>query len=296
VRPTLAAALTQALWDAEGKRPEVRSAKAVGGGCIHETLRVELDDGRQVFVKSSSDAPADLFPAEAAGLRALAAPGKIRVPAVLAVGEASGARFLALENVASGSPGPAFSTDFGHRLAALHRATRHDRCGFDHDNYLGSTPQPNGWAEDWCEFWRERRLGHQVELARRRGLADRELVDLCRRLTDRLDDFLGDVPGEQPCLLHGDLWGGNYLVCEAGEPVLIDPAVYYGHREADLAMTRLFGGFDARFYAAYQEAWPLPPGSEQRLAIYELYHLLNHLNLFGASYRSGCISRLRRLV
>ncbi len=156
-------------------------------------------------------------------------------------------------------------------------------------------PQPNPWTRSWLEFFRRHRLGHQLELARRQGRADGELDRLGERLLDRLDQWL-DVPGEPPCLLHGDLWSGNFMVGPQGEPVLIDPACYYGHREAELAMTQLFGGFAPEFYAAYEEAWPLPPESAPRVAIYKLYHLLNHLNLFGGSYRGQCVGVLRRLV
>jgi fructosamine-3-kinase len=295
----LAGAVAEALATTAGERPSpspVRAAAPLHGGCIHQAWRVELADGRRVFVKASRQAPEGVFAAEAEGLAALARPGVLRVPAVLAVGEGAGWRFLALELVRAGAAEAGFSARFGRQLAAHHRATVQERCGFAHDNWLGASPQPNGWAEDWCDFWRRRRLGHQLDLVRRAGRADGELLALGERLAERLGEWLDDVPGECPCLLHGDLWGGNYLVGEGGEPVLLDPAAYYGHREADLAMTRLFGGFDERFAAAYRETWPLPPGSEERFAIYELYHLLNHLVLFGGGYRAGCAQRLRRLV
>ncbi len=145
------------------------------------------------------------------------------------------------------------------------------------------------------DFWRSHRLGFQLRLAREHGVSDDELDRLGDRLMDRLDAWI-DLSDEPACLLHGDLWGGNYLSDENGDPVLIDPAVYYGHREADLAMTRIFGGFEPAFYRAYEDEWPLPPGSEDRLPLYELYHLLNHLNLFGRSYRGRCVGILRRYV
>jgi fructosamine-3-kinase len=228
-------------------------------------------------------------------LEALAALGEVRVPRdpVTGGGEGGVPPFLVMEAITSGRPGPGFSADFGRRLARLHRATRGGRFGFPHDNYLGSTPQPNEWSADGCEFFRRRRLGHQLALAHANGLADRELSRLGERLLERLDRWL-DLRGEPACLLHGDLWGSNYLIDEAGAPVLIDPAAYYGHREADLAMTHLFGGFDAAFYAGYEEEWPLAPGHDERLPIYELYHLLNHLNLFGTGYRGRCLAILRR--
>ena len=167
--------------------------------------------------------------------------------------------------------------------------------GFAHDNYLGSTPQQNPWQVDACELWRRHRLGYQLELARHNGQSNAELDRLGDRLLDRLDQWLGTLD-EPASLLHGDLWSGNYLVSTAGQPVLIDPAVYCGPREADLAMTQLFGGFERSFYEAYESSWPLPPGSGERLEIFKLYHLLNHLNLFGGGYRASCLAILRRLV
>lgn len=273
----------------------IASVQPVGGGCIHTAEIVEFEDGRRLFVKHNRDAPPMMFLREGEGLEALAAPGILRVPGDTRVGMGAGTRFLAMEAIELGSSGRGFAARFGRGLAELHRATADDRFGFEHDNYIGSTPQQNGWMDDWVEFWGRRRLGFQLRLARNRNLTDSTLDRLGDRLLDRLEEWI-DLPDEPACLLHGDLWGGNYLVDSEGEPVLIDPAVYHGHREADLAMTLLFGGFPPAFHDAYREAWPLPPGSEDRLEIYKLYHLLNHLNLFGASYRSSCTDILRRLA
>ncbi|MCA9664263.1 MAG: fructosamine kinase family protein, partial [Myxococcales bacterium] len=218
----------------------------------------------------------------------------LRVPEVVAVAR----EFIVLEHIETSSiRPPGFSRAFGAALAELHTSTSAARFGFAHDNYLGATPQPNGELDDWVEFFGRRRIGYQLGLARERGHARRgdELDTLGARLLEALGEIIGE-PDEPPCLLHGDLWGGNYLVAEDGAPVLIDPAVYYGRREADLAMTRLFGGFDGAFYAGYEARWPLAAGAERRFVVYELYHLLNHLNLFGGSYRSSCIAHLRRLV
>ncbi|MEM8933099.1 MAG: fructosamine kinase family protein [Acidobacteriota bacterium] len=277
--------------------------RATAGGCIHDARIVSLADGRSFFVKSrneSARAPG-IFDREAEGLRALGAAfaaletaATVRVPDV--IGTATGPpSVLVLEAIETGSSGADTQTALGRGLAAMHRATASTRFGFDHDNYLGETPQPNGWLDDWVTFWRQRRLGHQLDLARRNGLSDPTLDRLGDRLLDRLDVILGEVD-EPACLLHGDLWGGNVLVDATGRPVLIDPATYFGHREAELAMTALFGGFGPAFYRAYEETWPLPPGAEARRPLYELYHMLNHLNLFGSGYRSSCLERLRRLV
>ena len=273
----------------------IRDTRAVGGGCINQTFVVQLSDGRNYFVKANADPLDNMFAREAAGLSALAEAGTIRVP--VPVGHGGGAAgvppFLVMEYIASARPGNAYGQMLGQGLAELHLRTRSKRCGFSHDNYLGSSVQPNAWTSDWVVFWREHRLGHQLELARHNGLCDSEMARLGNALLARLPELIAD-PDEPPCLLHGDLWGGNHMADERGCPVLIDPACYYGRREADLAMTLVFGGFDSSFYQAYEQTWPLAPGSEERLEIYKLYHLLNHLNLFGSSYRGACMQILRR--
>lgn len=278
----------------------VTGVRRVGGGSIHSAALLELADGSHRFLKWSAGTPADMFPREAEGLGALAAAGAIRVPGEPRAGELGDDRsthFLLMEAIPTGPEPAGFSEAFGRAFAELHRTTAGDSpaAGFPHDNYIGTTPQPNGWMEAWPAFFRQRRLGFQLGLARSRGLATPELARLGDRLLERLDDLL-DTPGEPPCLLHGDLWGGNYLCDARGRPVLIDPATYYGHREADLAMTHLFGGFDPAFHHAYQEAWPLPPGTTERQEIYKLYHLLNHLNLFGGGYLTRCLAILRRFA
>lgn len=269
----------------------------VSGGCIADAAVASFGDGTRVFVKRAAGSPG-MFEAEAEGLRALAGAGAIRVPEVLA----AAADALVLEMIESGPRGAGFFEDFGRRFAALHH--EHGRaCGFPHDNFIGSTPQPNQpldgpWdaaspddGSGWPEFFLERRLRFQTRLAAERGGA--ELARLLDRAEGRIAELLAGA-AEAPALLHGDLWGGNYIVDEAGEACLIDPAAYYGHREADLAMTRLFGGFDSRFYSAYEEEAPLAPGHEERLPIYQLYHVLNHFNLFGGGYGAQSRSILQR--
>ncbi|MCB9554540.1 MAG: fructosamine kinase family protein [Deltaproteobacteria bacterium] len=291
------AALTDAVLATVGKHrqggtPLVVAAHAQGGGCINRAVLLDLDDGTRIFVKSNADAPSQMFAAEAAGLRALGNADCLRVPEVIGHGRAAGADFIVLEAIAPGRPSGAFFANFGECFAELHRQTQADRAGFDHDNYIGSTPQQNAWTADWVRFFGEHRLRFQLRLAAEQGLADRSMLALGDRLIDRLAELLDD--GERPCLLHGDLWSGNYLCDSDGAAVLIDPACYYGRREADLAMTRLFGGFPEAFYRAYQGVWPLVAGAETRCEIYQLYHLLNHLNLFGSSYRQSCMTILER--
>ncbi|MBN1963115.1 MAG: fructosamine kinase family protein [Anaerolineae bacterium] len=272
----------QALVEALGV--PVAEAYPVHGGDINRAACVTLVDGERVFLKWNQTKPPDFFLAEAAGLRELAAPGVIRVPEVLAVGQ--GPLFLALEWIEEARGGydrDQFAERFGHELAALHRVTA-PLHGLDRDNYIGSTPQPNAQTASWTVFYREQRIGAQMDVARRLGRLPANRENILTRLQARLDDLFDDA-AMRPALLHGDLWGGNYMVAAGGVPVLIDPAVYYGHRETDLAMTELFGGFPARFYAAYREAYPVE-GYDSRRALYQLYHVLNHMNLFGGGYGS----------
>ncbi len=273
----IAPAHGRAIAQATGAR--VVAARPLSGGDIASAFRLELADGRQLFYKTAAGA---MFPAEARGLRELGRAGALRVPAVVAVAD----DFLALEAIRPGRRGPGFFEDFGRRFALLHRHSR-SQFGFDEDNVIGATPQPNpsepAGPGVWAAWYWEHRLRFQLELAERRGRASRSLSRAMARLEPRVEALLAGTD-EPPSLLHGDLWGGNYLVGERGEPVLIDPAVYYGHREADLGMTLLFGGFEPSFYRAYQRAWPLVEGWRRRVPIYQLYHVLNHLNLFGGGY------------
>lgn len=263
----------------------VSMAGSVGGGCINQAARGTVRrTGREIFVKWHPSPPAGMFAAEAAGLRALAsADGGCRVPRVYGVSDADG--LLVLEWIDSGRGGAAFQESLGRGLAAIHRVSR-ERYGFDGgDNYIGSTPQPNPDEADWITFFREHRLRFQVDLLHERGRLSAGLGSAMDRLYPRLEGLLG-LPSERPALLHGDLWTGNAMAGPGGEAVIYDPAAYYGCREADLAMAELFGSFGPGFRAAYQEAFPLEPGYSERRDLYNLYHLLNHANLFGGGYAS----------
>ena len=269
----------------------VRSAAPVGGGCISEAYRLETDGG-PVFLKHHRGAPAGMFAAEADGLRALraAAGDALRIPAVLAVDEA----WMALEWLEPGPRGRGFGERLGRGLAALHRARSPGGWGWKAPNWIGSLPQDNTPAASWAEFWRDRRLVPQLHLAADAGRDTGPRAEW-DRLFGRLPELLAEAEEDGSSLLHGDLWGGN-VVSAAGQPALIDPAVYRGHREADLAMTELFGGFDAGFRSAYEEAWPLRPGyREARRGIYQLYYLLVHVTLFGGSYAGQTLATLRRV-
>src|SRR5262252_9559376 len=280
------ARLESSLAAALGSR--VVGARPLTGGDINQAFEVSLEDRREVFVKCNVSAPNDMFVAEARGLAWLAEAKALRLPGVLA---ASGANdltpFLALELIRPGRRAQNFDERLGRGLAALHRHGG-PAFGLDHDNYIGRLPQKNTFAVAWPEFYRVRRLGAQLKAAADAGLAPARLRRDFERLFAQLDDLCG--PPEPPARLHGDLWGGNMITDDRGEPCLIDPAVYGGHREIDLAMMRLFGGFGSRVFAAYGEAWPLARGAEKRVALYQLYPLLVHLNVFGAAYSSGVAS------
>jgi fructosamine-3-kinase len=248
-----------------------------------------------LFVKANRSVPEDFFDAEASGLLALASFHILRVPGQVWSGRVGGRAILVMDAVDEGSPGPDSFSDFGRQLAEHHQASSRFEFGFHSDNYLGTTPQRNDWSTDWVDFFRRRRLGYQLRLARDSGRSTPELERLGDLLLEELGEWL-DLADEPGCLLHGDLWSGNLLVDRAGRAVVIDPAVHFGHRECDLAMAQLFGGFPPSFYDAYREFWPLPPKGAERLSIYQLYHQLNHLNLFGQGYLAGCLATLRRLV
>lgn len=266
---------------------DIAERRSLGGGCIANTERIVTTDGRVFCLKQHAGSEGSaMFEAEAAGLRALASRRGPRVPKVEAVWtEENGAAFLLMEFIETGHRGKGFWSDFGERLARLHAEHRKDAFGFESNNYIGSTPQQNDWRSDWRAFFAELRLGYQIRLARTRGLADESMVRDVESIMRRIHDLL--VEPEHPSVLHGDLWGGNYLCDENGTAAIIDPATYYGHREADLAMTELFGGFGREFYKAYEHEWPLQPGYSERRDLYNLYHMLNHLNLFGGAYHSA---------
>jgi fructosamine-3-kinase len=273
-------ALAAALAAATGARVACAPAAAVRGGCIHAAWRWRAGTDT-LFVKTSPADRAPLLAAEARGLAALATAAAVRVPRVVAHGVAGDDAWLALEWLDLAAPAPAAEARLGEALAALHRV-RAPAFGFESDNFIGSTPQANAWSADWVEFLRERRLRPQLALAARNG-APAALVDRGELLLDCLGVFYSSYR-PAPSLLHGDLWSGNRAATRDGEPVVYDPAPYYGDREADLAMTRLFGGFGPRFHAAYAAAWPLDAAAGYRRDLHNLYHVLNHLNLFGGSY------------
>jgi fructosamine-3-kinase len=234
-----------------------------------------------------------MFEAEATALRELAAANAVKVPAVLGLGTTSSQAFLALEWIELRSADASSDARLGEQLAWQHRATAR-RFGWHHDNTIGSTPQENEWDDDWARFFRKRRLEFQLDLAERSG-AQHRLVERGRWLCEHVGGlFYSYTPA--PSLLHGDLWSGNRAMDVDGRPVIFDPATYYGDREADIAMTRLFGGLSSTFYTAYHATWPLDQAAGTRRTLYNLYHVLNHFNLFGGGYASQAEGMIDRLL
>ncbi len=270
----------------------VASVTPLGGGSISTAMKATLKDGETVFIKISPQRR-DTFLKEANGLRELARAGAIKTPAVLQADE----KILVLEFLPSSSPSnrKSFFEEFGRQCAALHRCTS-SSFGFFENNYIGSTPQENvPQVDSWKEFYFTRRLHYQFTLAEKNGYAELEMRNAFNVLGRRMDELIPE-DGEPPSLLHGDLWRGNVLCIDKGRPAVIDPAVYYGHREADLAMTLLFGGFEESFYSAYDEAYPLNRGWRKRMELYKLYHLFNHLNIFGEGYYGQVLGIMRDLT
>ena len=285
--------LGQALRYALGA--SVKHARRLSGGDINDAFDLELSSGARVFLKTNERAQVGMFPAEARGLDWLRAAGALRIPEVLAV---SGGRpgepcFLVLELLTPGPPVDDFDERLGRALAQLHRSGA-PGFGLDHDNFIGTLPQRNRVHATWAEFFWSERLEPQLQRAVAAGQASAGMRAGFERLAARLPQLVG--PSEPAARLHGDLWGGNLHVDPQGAPCLIDPAVYGGHREMDLAMMRLFGGFDEAVFRAYQEAWPLAPGHAERIELYQLYPLLVHVNLFGGSYAGSVERSLARYV
>ena len=265
--------------------------RPVGGGDISSAWHVRADDD-PVFLKTGPASAYEMFAAEADGLRELARAGAIRVPRVLGCVVSGAESLLALEWIDFDIASPETGAKLGQRLARQHRVCA-DRFGWHRDNTIGSTPQRNSRTDDWVRFFGKQRLGFQLKLASKNGFTG-ALQTNGKTLVDNLGYFFSNYWPE-PSLLHGDLWGGNWAACD-GEPVIFDPAVYYGDRESDIAMTRLFGGFGAAFYQAYEQEWPMSEGHGERALIYQLYHVLNHLNLFGGAYLGRAEQILQRLL
>ncbi len=282
--------IARELESCVGKPVQATRPVAVGGGSINEAYCLENED-QSFFVKLNHAGKLDMFEAEVEGLQALRQPDALRIPEPLVWGTADGQAYLAMEYLSLGGAGSA--AQLGEGLAALHRHTA-ERFGWHRHNTIGSTVQRNTQDKSWVNFWAQHRLGFQLNLALETG-ADRELESIGGELIEWLPAFM-DGREPEPSLLHGDLWSGNYAFTQEGEPTIFDPAVYYGDRETDIAMTELFGGFGADFYAAYNNDWSLDAGYATRKTLYNLYHILNHYNLFGGGYLSQAQGMIGRLL
>jgi protein-ribulosamine 3-kinase len=292
----LGGAIAECIAKATGEGFAPLAQEGVSGGCIHRALRIEgrtTAGTRAYFAKANDAASAAMFACEAEGLEALRAAGSVRVPRVIARGDDGERSWLVLEWLDLAPLAGAAAARLGEALAAQHRIAQ-QRFGWGRDNFIGASPQPNGWSDDWLGFWRSCRLMAQLRLAAGRRLPSR-MIDRGERLAADCEAFFQDHrPG--PSLLHGDLWSGNAAMTPEGEPVLFDPAAYMGDREADVAMTELFGGFPADFGAAYRATWPMEDGYRARRDFYNLYHLLNHANLFGGGYVRQAEQSIERLL
>ena len=263
---------------------------AVAGGDICQSYQI-ISNNQSYFLKCHSLSAAAIFTAEVRGLAAIAATNTITTPRVIAHGTFAEFSYLLLNYYEINNHGDEFL--LGQQLALMHQHGHH-QFGFDNDNFIGLTPQKNTWHSDWADFWISNRLRPQLALAGDRDYGKSLTTDI-NQLIKQLPEILGD---HQPSvsLVHGDLWGGNKGFSDNGEPIIFDPACYYGDREVDIAMSRLFGGFSEDFYRGYYDIWPLPDGYQQRQVLYNLYHQLNHLQLFGRGYLAGCLHSLSQLL
>ena len=277
-----------------GDKFEIKNRRSVGGGCINQGYCL-IGDTTNYFVKLNQASQVQMFESEALGLKQMYQTGTIRVPEPICVGTAANSAYIVLEWLElGGSKNTQSWLEMGRQLAAMHRATlpqeSQGKFGWNENNTIGSTPQINTWTADWGEFFAEYRIGYQLKLARRRG----DNFPHQGRLLKAIPELLEHQP--QPSLVHGDLWGGNAAVSKSGEPVIFDPATYVGDREVDIAMTELFGGFPSAFYRGYNEVWPLDKGYQQRKTLYNLYHILNHFNLFGSGYASQATGMIEQII
>lgn len=262
----------------------------VQGGDINQCFRLETSRGAFFMKVNASLFGLDFFEKEARGLILLANTGAIHVPRPLFDGKFHQQVYLVMEALERGAAGQDFWETFGHSMAALH-GHHADRFGLEYPNYIGKMHQDNTWLDQWHNFYANQRIMCNVYKAKERQLLDIAEVEMAENFCSKLQEI---IPAEKPSLLHGDLWSGNYIATTDGLPAVFDPAVYFGHRETDIAMARLFGGFDSRFFSAYQEAWPLQPGWEERMPVFQLYPLLIHLLLFGGKYRNLVAETLRK--
>lgn len=281
--------ITDQICQATGTRFSPTAPGTVSGGCINRAFHLS-DQHQSYFVKLNNVTLLSMFETEAAGLTEIAQSRSIRVPEPVCYGSYEENSFLVMEHIQMSAGGD--MEQAGRQLALMHQKIG-GSFGWSRDNTIGSTHQPNNLSSDWIKFWHQQRLGYQLKLAYELGHGS-NLQEPGNRLLELLPELIGHQP--QPSLLHGDLWSGNIAFDSEHQPVIFDPAVYYGDRETDLAMTELFGGFSTGFYAAYNEVWPLDSGYSSRRTLYNLYHILNHLNIFGGGYANQARGMINQLL
>jgi len=280
--------LEKIIQSSQGPGAKLLNKRLVGGGCINHGARIETSEG--VFFVKWSSGERDMYDAEVHGLTLLRENTFLKVPLTIHSGTIGNASYLLMEQIDAGLSSNQFWPNFSTGLAGLHRVSS-EYFGLDRNNYIGSLPQLNKKTTQWSDFFINYRLQPQLEMAINSGKIDRETSRQFDQLFVKIDQL---IPKEPPALLHGDLWSGNFLTDKEGQPALIDPAVYYGHRETEIAFTKLFGGFSERFYQCYHEEFPLEPGFDERVDLHNLYPLMVHVNLFGSSYLSGVLSTLAK--
>jgi fructosamine-3-kinase len=282
--------IAQAISQDTGQKFAIANTKSVGGGCINQGYQVS-SQARTYFVKLNDASQVEMFAAEALCLQQMYATQTIIVPQPICWGTAGNSSYIVLQWLDFGAGSTSSWTAMGYQLAAMHRTSTNQGFGWSRNNTIGSTPQINNWMDNWADFFAEQRIGYQLKLAQRRGGNFPET----NRVVDAVREQLAAWQ-PQASLVHGDLWSGNAAISRAGAPIIFDPATYYGDRETDLAMTELFGGFPTAFYHGYNEAWELDDGYRHRKSIYNLYHILNHFNLFGGGYANQAKTVIQQLI
>ena len=282
--------IAQQISQATGSEFAIANSKSVSGGCINQGYKVSSQDVAY-FVKLNDASQVEMFAAEALGLRQMHATKTITVPQPVCWGTAANSSYIVLQWLDLRGGNNQSWTEMGRQLAAMHRKGTNDVFGWERNNTIGSTPQVNAWIDSWADFFAEQRIGYQLKLAKRRGGSFPDTNQVINAVKNQLASRQ-----PQPSLVHGDLWSGNAAIAADGTPVILDPATYYGDRETDIAMTELFGGFPAAFYQGYNDAWQLDNDYQRRKSIYNLYHVLNHFNLFGGGYGNQARRIIEQLI
>jgi fructosamine-3-kinase len=282
--------VAQAIEEKTETEFAIANSRSVSGGCINQGYQISSSD-TAYFVKLNDAAQVEMFAAEALGLKQMYATQTITVPQSICWGVAGNSSYIVLQWLDLSGGNNNSWLEMGRQLAAMHRGGTGNSFGWDRNNTIGSTPQINTWMDSWADFFAEQRIGYQLRLAKRRGGSFPDTNKVMHGVRDKLADRQ-----PAPSLVHGDLWSGNAAIATDGAPVIFDPATYYGDRETDLAMTELFGGFPAAFYNGYNEVWQLDSGYPQRKSIYNLYHVLNHFNLFGGGYGNQAQRIIQQII